>query len=401
MAQKFGSGIDIKSILNEKSLAVIDDMSKEKIQIIKIALSDIDSFPNHPYYVKDDEAMTELAESIKANGILTPITVRKKDNGRYELISGHRRRRACELAELKEIPALIIKCTDEDAVIQMVDANLQRPKILPSEKAFAYKMKLDAMKRQGKRNDISTSVPLEQKLEEKTSRGTVAEQTGESESQIRRYIRLTYLIHELLQKVDNEILPFRTAVEISYLSTDEQKSLDTLGLIPSLDQAERLKKYSKEQPLNAEHIKSIMKGEDPFYRETVVKKETAETKETEKPKSDIDDTDELVRKLLHSLNEPPKKQDTSNPANTEFKTKEMPSTLADDSTSEETEAVQNWSGDENTVMKGYVLYALNLMESHCSECALTDEQKESLLTALSWATDDMTASEAYDYYIMN
>ena len=147
MSNKFKSGIDIRSILNEKSLAVIDDMNKKRSEIVNIPISDIDSFPNHPYYVKDDEAMQELAESIKNNGILTPITVRKKDDGRYELISGHRRRRACELAELKEIPALIIRCTDEDAVIQMVDANLQRPKILPSEKAFAYKMKLEAIRR--------------------------------------------------------------------------------------------------------------------------------------------------------------------------------------------------------------------------------------------------------------
>lgn len=396
MSNKFKSGIDIRSILNEKSLAVIDDMNKKRLEIVNIPISDIDSFPNHPYYVKDDEAMQELVESIKNNGILTPITVRKKEDGRYELISGHRRRRACELAELKEIPALIIKCTDEDAVIQMVDANLQRPKILPSEKAFAYKMKLDAMKRQGKRNDISTSVPLEQKLEEKTSRGTVAEQTGESESQIRRYIRLTYLIHELLQKVDNEILPFRTAVEISYLSTDEQKSLDSLGLIPSLDQAERLKKYSKEQPLNIENIKSIMKGENPFYTETVEKKEITETKEIEDPRSDKDDTDELVRKLLNSLNEPTS-QKTEKEAEKEIK--EAPHKEQVQQESEE--AIPNWGGEENNVMKGYVLYALQLIESHCPECTLSDEQKDSLMRALSWAADDMTASEAYDYYIMN
>lgn len=181
----------------------------------KIFMKLIDDFPSHPYYVFDDEDMADLVESIRKNGLISPVIVRKK-NDRYELISGHRRKHACELLGHREIACSIVDVTDDDAVIMMVDSNCQRSKVFPSERAFAYKMKLDAMKRQGKRSDL-TSAQLAQKLGRKTSRQILAEQQGQSQDMIRRYIRLTNLVPELLEFVDMEKIKLCPAVEISYI----------------------------------------------------------------------------------------------------------------------------------------------------------------------------------------
>ena len=168
-----------------------EERDAEKLEKVeKIAVSSISNFPNHPYQVKENEEMEDFVENIKENGVIHPVIVRPKEDGTYEMISGHRRKRACELAGIKEIPAIVRDMSDEDAIIYMVDSNKQRERILPSEKAFAYKMKLEAMKRQGRRNDLSTSVPTAQKLEGKTSREILGEEMGESQDQIRRYIRL-------------------------------------------------------------------------------------------------------------------------------------------------------------------------------------------------------------------
>ena len=422
MAQKFGSGINLKSILSEKSLKTLEQMGMERLEVVKLPTESIDPFPDHPYQVKDDEAMTELVESIKTNGVITPVTVRKMDNGRYQLISGHRRKHACELAGIAEIPAAIIVCTDEEATVRMVDANLQRPKILPSEKAFAYKMKLEALKNKNKEN-----VPMEHNLDGKTSREILAEDTGESETQISRYIRLTYLIPEFLQKVDDEILSFRTAVEISYLSEDEQRDLLSLKMIPYLDQATRLKKYSKIRPLQRHEIKAVIEGRDPFYKEekkeapqdrgeaqTIIQKllsaygtdkapvednETSDVTTSDVTTSDVTTSAPMQESTqLEDVAIIPPEVDTDEPKTEEINTDIRKSVVPVEASAN---YIENWTGDENTVMKGYVLYALKLLETHSPEDELTDEQKDALLQMLSWATDDLTAQEAYEYYLNN
>lgn len=244
-------------------------------QVQQIPLDEIDAFPNHPFQVRDDEDMAQLVESVREKGVLTPATVRRKPDGRYELISGHRRKRACELAGLTELPALIVKMDDDEAIIRVVDANLQREHILPSEKAFAYKAKLEAMKRQGKRTDL-TCAQVEHKLDGVKSRDVVAQETGESREKVRRYIRLTYLIPELLQKVDDSKLPFMTAVALSYLCETEQAAL--LGImksesygscVPQLITSENLKKKSlerqtaKESALTEDEIREVLFGTPP------------------------------------------------------------------------------------------------------------------------------------------
>ncbi len=422
MAQKFGSGINLKSILSEKSLQTLEQMGKERLEVVKLPTESIDPFPDHPYQVKDDEAMTELVESIKTNGVITPVTVRKMDNGRYQLISGHRRKHACELAGIAEIPAAIIVCTDEEATVRMVDANLQRPKILPSEKAFALKMKLEALRRKAGRPNQENYVPLEHNFDGRTSREILAEDTGESETQISRYIRLTYLIPEFLQKVDDEILSFRAAVEISYLSEEEQRDLLSLKMIPYLDQATRLKKYSKIRPLLRHEIKAVIEGRDPFYK--TEKKETPQ---------DRGEAQTIIQKLMNAYGTdkaPVEDNETSDITTADTTTSEpmQESTQLEDVAKTPTEVytaepkteeiktdihksvapvkasanhIENWTGDESTVMKGYVLYALKLLETHSSENELTDEQKYALMQMLSWATEDLTAQEAYNYYTMN
>ena len=236
---------------------------KEEIRTIPI--NQIEEFKNHPFKVKNDEEMKNLVESIKEYGVLNPILVRPKENGKYEIISGHRRKRATEIARKTEIPAIIRNLSNDEATIIMVDSNLQREKLLPSEKAYAYKMKLEAIKHQGKK---MTSAPMEHKQENgKTSRDVVAKELNESREQIRRYIRLTELLPEILKMVDDGQIAFRPAVEISYLDKIEQKDLYDImqysEVTPSLAQAIRLKNLSQEKVLNADKIDEIMLEDKP------------------------------------------------------------------------------------------------------------------------------------------
>ena len=236
-------------------------------RIQDIPLSEIDEFPDHPFKVLDDDDMAQLVESIQRNGVMTPAMVRRKEDGRYELISGHRRCRACALAGLTTLKCEVRELTHDEAVIIMVESNLQRSVILPSEKAFAYKMRLEAMKRQGERTDL-TSAPLGQKL---TSREKLAENVGESHEQIRRYIRLTELVPEILQMVDEYRIAFRPAVELSYLTDEQQYSLlnamSYYDATPSLSQATKMKKFSQEGKLSEDVISSIMQEEKPNQRQ--------------------------------------------------------------------------------------------------------------------------------------
>ena len=234
----------------------------EKVQ--EIDISKISNFPDHPFKVNDDEKMQEMVKSIKEYGVILPVIVRPKEDGTYEMISGHRRKRACELAGVKQIRCIVKNLSDDEATILMVDSNIQREEILPSEKAFAYKMKLEAMKHQGKRADLEneTSTPVEEKLNNRTSASIIGEQNNESAEQIRRYIRLTYLIPELLELVDEKRIAFRPAVELSFLKLEEQEvvldCIKCLDCTPSLAQAIDMKKRSQENSLTAEKIDEIM-----------------------------------------------------------------------------------------------------------------------------------------------
>jgi len=236
-----------------------------------VSLSEIDDFPNHPFQVKDDDAMRNMVESVQKFGILTPAVARQKEDGRYELISGHRRKRACDLACIDTLPVIIRQMSRDEAIIFMVDSNLQREVILPSEKAFSYRMKLEAMKRRAGRPSKDNSVPVAQNFDGKTSRQLLGEQIGESQDQIRRYIRLTELIPEILQMVDDNKMAFRPAVEISYLPKKEQQSLfDTMeceDCTPSLAQAIKMKQFSQEGRLNDDVILSILSEEKPNQKE--------------------------------------------------------------------------------------------------------------------------------------
>lgn len=233
-------------------------------RIENIETKKLNEFKGHPFKVKEEVEMEQLVESIKENGVLNPVIVRELEDGSFEMISGHRRKRAAEIANMEEIPCIVRNLTDEEATILMVDSNLQREEILPSEKAFAYKMKMEAMNKQGQRTDL-TSVPVGQKLENKTTREKIAEETGESSTNIQRYIRLTELIPEILSMVDEKKIAFRPAVEISYLKEDEQYTLlDAMQFndcTPSLAQAISLKKRSLENTLTAERIDEIMEEE--------------------------------------------------------------------------------------------------------------------------------------------
>ena len=241
-------------------------------RVINLPPGEISDFPNHPFKVRMDEEMQQMAESVKEHGVLVPALVREKPDGGYEMIAGHRRKRAAELAELPEIPCIVRNLTDDEAIIVMVDSNLQREKILPSEKAFAYKMKLDAMRRQqGTRTDL-TSVPVGQKLRQ-TSREALAENSPDSNTQIQRYIRLTYLLPEILDMVDDGKIALRPAVELSYLAEQEQHFLlDTMfseDCTPSHAQAIKMRKFSQEGKLNPDVILSIMQEEKPNQKEQI------------------------------------------------------------------------------------------------------------------------------------
>ena len=245
-----------------------EDMKREKL--MDIPISKIQDFPEHPYKVKDDENMVELVESVKTRGLIQPVLVRPLDNGMYEMVSGHRRKRAFEIAGIEKISARVQNLTRDEAILSMVDSNLQRDEILPSEKAFAFKMRLEAMKRQAGRPS-KNSVPLAQNFEGKTSRKILGEQVGESQDQIRRYIRLTNLIPEMLDLVDDKKIAMRPAVEISYLTPEEQLNLadaiEAEQCTPSHDQTLRMKKFSQDGKLTKEAIEAIMSEEKPNQKE--------------------------------------------------------------------------------------------------------------------------------------
>ena len=249
------------------------DESRAEAQLEKVVTlnpADISDFPNHPFKVKRDEAMAEMVDSVKQYGVLVPALVRPKADGGYEMVAGHRRKCAATLAGITEMPCIVRSLTDDEATIIMVDSNLQRETILPSEKAFAYKMKLEAMKRQGQRSDL-TSTPLEPKLKGSRSNEELAASSPDSRSQIQRYIRLTELIPPVLDMVDSGKIAFRPAVELSYLSKEQQQSLyDTMeceDCTPSLAQAIKMKEFSRDGKLTEEVILSIMQEEKPNQRE--------------------------------------------------------------------------------------------------------------------------------------
>ena len=242
-------------------------------RIYDIPLSEIDDFPDHPFKVKLDEDMDQLVQSIKERGIITPVTLRPKEDGRYEIVSGHRRRKACELAGFDTVKAEVREMTRDEAIILMVESNLQRSVILPSEKAFSYKMRLEAMKRQAGRPSKENASPVATNFPQGRSDVELGEQVGESKDQVRRYIRLTELIPELLDLVDEGRIAFRPAVELSYLQKEEQSALleqiSYADATPSLAQAIKLKRFSQDGKLNNEVIESIMSEEKPNQREKI------------------------------------------------------------------------------------------------------------------------------------
>ena len=250
-----------------------DEEQLSKIRDIPLEL--IDDFPDHPFKVRDDEDMMQLVESVKERGVITPATVRQKEDGRYELVSGHRRMRACELAGYETLRSEIVDLNRDEATILMVESNFQRSEILPSEKAFAYKMRLEAMKRQGQRTDL-TSTPLVEKLAGKDalSVSRIGEEVGESREQIRRYIRLTNLVPELLEFVDEGRIKMRPAVELSYLDEDCQRDvvdeIDLNDATPSHDQTIRMRKLFNEGNLTTEAIHAVMSEEKPNQKEKIV-----------------------------------------------------------------------------------------------------------------------------------
>jgi parB-like partition proteins len=249
-----------------------NDAKLSKIRDIPLEL--IDDFPDHPFKVRDDEDMIQLVESVKERGVITPATVRQKEDGRYELISGHRRKRACELAGFEALRCEVVDLDRDAATVLMVESNYQRSQILPSEKAFAYKMRLEAMKRQAGRPSKENSVPVAQNYEGKTSRELLGEQVGESQDQVRRYIRLTNLVPELLDLVDEGKIKMRPAVELSYLDEDSQRAvvdeIDLNQCTPSHDQTIRMRKFFTDGKLTPEVVSAIMGEEKPNQREKIV-----------------------------------------------------------------------------------------------------------------------------------
>ena len=247
---------------------------EERLSKIRdIPLELIDDFPDHPFKVRDDEDMQQLVESIKERGVITPATVRQKEDGRYELVSGHRRKRACELAGFETLRSEIVDLNRDEATILMVESNFQRSEILPSEKAFAYKMRLEALSRQGKRTDL-TSNPLGRKSDGKETAQIIGEQSGDSQTQVRRYIRLTNLVPELLEFVDEGRIKMRPAVELSYLDEDCQRDvvdeIDLNDATPSHDQTIRMRKLFNEGNLTTEAIHAVMSEEKPNQKEKIV-----------------------------------------------------------------------------------------------------------------------------------
>ena len=242
-------------------------------RVINLPPGEISDFPNHPFKVRMDEEMQQMEESVKEHGVLVPALVREKPGGGYEMVAGHRRKRAAELAELPEIPCIVRNLTDDEAIIVMVDSNLQREKILPSEKAFAYKMRLEAMKRQAGRPRQENASPVATNFTRGRSDKELAELVGEGKDNIRRYIRLTYLLPEMLDMVDDGKIALRPAVELSYLAEQEQHFLlDTMfseDCTPSHAQAIKMRKFSQEGKLNPDVILSIMQEEKPNQKEQI------------------------------------------------------------------------------------------------------------------------------------
>ena len=254
----------------------MDDKGRTENRLPKIhdiPLAEIDDFPDHPFHVKLDEDMEQLVQSVRERGVITPVILRPTEDGRYEMVSGHRRKKACELAGLTTVKAEIREMTRDEAVILMVESNLQRTTILPSEKAFSYKMRLEAMKRQAGRPSKENSSPMGMNLRGKQSLDIMGEESGDSRNQIHRYIRLTELVPDLLELVDQGRIAFRPAVELSYLTKAEQtallESIAREDATPSLAQAIKMKEYSKEGRLNPDVILSIMQEQKPNQREKI------------------------------------------------------------------------------------------------------------------------------------
>jgi ParB family chromosome partitioning protein len=248
-----------------------EERDEAKLQKIRdIPLTEIDDFPDHPFQVREDEDMFQLVESIKERGVITPATVRQKEDGRYELVSGHRRKKACELAGFETLRCEVVELTKDEATILMVESNFQRSQILPSEKAFAYKMRLEAMKRQAGRPSKENLVPVGQNY----SREELASQSGDSQTQIQRYVRLTNLVPELLELVDEGKIKMRPAVELSYLDEDCQRDvvdeIDLNDCTPSHDQTIRMRKFFNDGKLTTEAVQAIMSEEKPNQREKII-----------------------------------------------------------------------------------------------------------------------------------
>lgn len=280
------------------------DESREEAKLSKIRdipISEIDEFPDHPFKVLMDEDMEQLVESIKRNGVMTPATVRLKEDGRYELISGHRRKKACELAGLETLKCEVKELTRDEAIIVMVESNLQRSVILPSEKAFAYKMRLEAMKRQAGSPPKENASPLATNLSKGRSDEELGELVGESKDQIRRYIRLTELVPEILQMVDERQIAFRPAVEVSYLTEEQQytllEAMEYNDATPSLAQAIKMKKYNQDGKLTSEVIQSIMEEEKPNQKEKPAFRDERITKLIPKTVPRGQETDFVVKAL--------------------------------------------------------------------------------------------------------
>ena len=273
----------MKSAAKNIQLASYDDLFKtdeerqadaqERVQ--SLPLDKLEPFPNHPFKVIDDDKMLETVESIKERGVLVPILVRPKNDGNFEIVSGHRRHHASLLAGLTEIPAIVREMDDDTAILLMVDSNLQREELLPSEKAFAYKMKLDAMKRQTGRKPKENDSQIGNHFDTRKSSDVLAEQTGDSKNQIFRYIRLTYLVPDLLDRVDNKTMAFNAAVEVSYLTEPEQlmlcDAIEREECTPNLSQAKRLKQYSQDGKLDENVMDAIMTEEKPIEDKLVLK----------------------------------------------------------------------------------------------------------------------------------
>ena len=283
-----------------------EERDEAKLSKIRdIPLEEIDDFPDHPFQVREDEDMFQLVESIKERGVITPATVRQKEDGRYELISGHRRKRACELAGFETLRCEVVDLDRDEATILMVESNFQRSQILPSEKAHAYKMRLDAMKRQAGRPSKENGATVLPHLQGKKSREILAAESGESHEQIRKYIRLTNLVPELLEFVDEGRIKMRPAVELSYLNEDCQRDLvdeiDLNDCTPSHDQAIRMRKFFEAGKLTTEAISAIMSEEKPNQREKIVLR--GDRVRSLIPKNiPINQTEEYVCKALEHYN---------------------------------------------------------------------------------------------------